>query len=42
MIRIRRRRKKNWVSERKGLPAGKLVALLFLTVLAIWYLGWRF
>lgn len=42
LIRTRRRRKKNWVDSRRGMPRGKLVALLIVTVLAIWYLGWAF
>jgi hypothetical protein len=42
LIRIRKRRKRNWLDERKGFSAGRLVALLILTVAAIWYLGWRF
>ena len=39
LIRVRRRRKKNWVGVRKGMAAGKLLALLLLTLAAIWYLG---
>lgn len=42
LIRVRRIRKKNWVSTRKGMAAGRLLALLVLTIAAIWYLGWRF
>ena len=42
LIRMRKRRKQNWVAERKGMPVGRLVALLIMTVVAIWYLGWRF
>lgn len=42
LIRVRRRRKKNWITARTGMPAGRLLALLLLTMLAIWYLGWRF
>ncbi len=42
LIRARRRRKKNWVDARKGMGRGKLVGLLILTVVAIWYLGWAF
>jgi hypothetical protein len=42
LILVRRRRKKNWIDVRKGWPRGRLVGLLILTVVAIWYLGWRF
>ncbi|HSH75634.1 MAG TPA: hypothetical protein VLA09_08135 [Longimicrobiales bacterium] len=42
LIRVRRRRKRNWLSARKGMPAGRLLALLVLTLAAIWYLSWRF
>lgn len=42
LIRIRRRRKKNWLDTRKGMPGGRLIALLILTLVAIWYLGARF
>ncbi|MDZ7779736.1 MAG: hypothetical protein U5R14_07330 [Gemmatimonadota bacterium] len=41
-MRVRRRRKKEWVDARKGMSAGRLGALLLITVLVIWYLGWRF
>lgn len=42
LIRTRRARKKSWVDTRKGMPKGKLMGLLLITVLAIWYLGWAF
>jgi len=42
LIRARRRRKKNWLDTRKGMPRNKLVGFLLLTVVLIWYLGWRF
>lgn len=42
LIRVRRRRKKNWLAERSGMQRGRLMALLVLTLVAIWYLGWRF
>lgn len=42
LIRARRNRKKNWIDTRRGMPRGKLIGLLILTVAAIWYLGWRF
>lgn len=42
LIRTRRRRKKSWLDARKGMPKGRLVGLLVLVLVAIWYLGWRF
>lgn len=42
LIRARRARKKNWVDTRGGMPRSKLVGMLILTVVAIWYLGWAF
>jgi len=42
LIRVRRRRKQNWLDTRPGMPRGRLIGLLILTVVAIWYLGWRF
>ena len=42
LIRVRKRRKKNWLAARSGLPAARLIALLVMTLVAIWYLGWRF
>lgn len=42
LIRVRMRRKKNWIDSRKGMPRGRLFGLLILTLVAIWYLGWRF
>lgn len=42
LIRVRKRRKQSWMQARKGMPRGKLIGLLILTVIAIWYLGWAF
>jgi hypothetical protein len=39
LIKVRRSRKKNWIAARKGMPAGRLLALLALVVALIWYLG---
>jgi len=39
LIKVRRRRKKTWIDARKGMPMGRLVALLVLVVALIWYLG---
>ena len=42
LIRARKRRKQSWMEARKGMPRGKLIGLLVLTLIAIWYLGWAF
>jgi hypothetical protein len=42
LIRVRRRRKKEWIEARKGMSSGRLLALLVFTGLVIWFLGWRF
>ena len=42
LIRVRRRRKKSWIDARKGMPPGRLLGLLVLTAVVIWFLGWRF
>ncbi len=42
LIRVRKRRKKEHIEARKGMSAGRLGALLLMTVLVIWYLGWGF
>jgi hypothetical protein len=39
LIRVRRRRKKDWIDTRKGMSVGKLMLLLVLVVGLIWYLG---
>ncbi len=42
LIKVRQRRKKNWIDARKGMPTPRLLVLLVVTVILIWYLGWRF
>ena len=42
LIRVRRRRKKNWLDSRKGMQSQRLMALLLCTVVLIWYLSSRF
>jgi hypothetical protein len=42
LIRVRRRRKQNFLTTRKGMAAGRLAFLFVLTVVLIWYLGWRY
>ena len=39
LIRVRRRRKKNWIETRKGLGAGRLLVLLALVAAFMWFLG---
>jgi hypothetical protein len=39
LIRVRRRRKKNWLDSRKGMSAGRLLVFLALVAALIWYLG---
>lgn len=39
LIRVRRRRKQNWLDARKGMPPGRLLVFLVLVVAIIWYLG---
>ena len=42
LIRVRQQRKKNWIDSRKGMSSWKMIGLLVLVAVAIWYLGWRF
>lgn len=42
LIRVRRERKKNWIDTRKGLSPTKLILLLAVVGLVIWFLGYRF
>ena len=39
LIRVRRRRKKNWIDTRKGMGAGRLLALLALVAALMWFLN---
>lgn len=39
LIRVRRRRKKEWIDVKKGKSPGKLVALLVLVLAVLWYLS---
>lgn len=39
LIRVRRRRKKEWIDVKRGKPPGKLILLLAVVILAVWYLG---
>jgi hypothetical protein len=42
LIRVRRKRKKDWIDVRKGSGPGKLALVLLLVVGIIWYLSSRF
>ncbi|MDT8340270.1 MAG: hypothetical protein RQ751_02050 [Longimicrobiales bacterium] len=39
LIRVRRRRKKEWIDVKRGKPPGRLLLLLVLVAALIWYLG---
>ena len=39
LIRVRRRRKREWLDAKKGRSPGTLVALLVVVIAIIWYLG---
>ena len=39
LIRVRRKRKKEWLDVRKGKSTAKLLVFLVLVIGAIWYLG---
>ncbi len=42
LIRVRRKRKKEWIDHQKGRSPRVLIGLLVLVVVIIWYLGYRF
>ncbi|MDE2784163.1 MAG: hypothetical protein OXK77_14500 [Gemmatimonadota bacterium] len=42
LIRVRRRRKRDWIDTKKGRNPGTLVILLVVVILIIWYLGRAF
>ncbi|MEE2900143.1 MAG: hypothetical protein VX815_16905 [Gemmatimonadota bacterium] len=42
LIRVRRRRKKNWIAATKGMSSRRLMTLLALTIGFIWFIGWRY
>lgn len=42
LIRVRRKRKKEWIDHQKGRSPRALVLLLILVGIIIWYLGYRF
>jgi hypothetical protein len=42
LIRVRRKRKREWVDVRKGRSPRTLIFLLVVVLLLIWYLSYRF
>ena len=42
LIRVRRKRKKEWIDTQKGKSPRVLLILLGAVILIIWYLGYRF
>lgn len=42
LIRVRRRRKREWIDARKGKSPGTLVVLLLVVLTVLWYLGRAF
>jgi hypothetical protein len=42
LIRIRRKRKREWIDAQKGRTPRALIFLLGLVIFLIWYLGFRF
>jgi hypothetical protein len=42
LIRIRRKRKREWIDAQRGRSPRALFFLLALVILIIWYLGYRF
>lgn len=42
LIRVRRRRKKEWLDARKGKSTGTLIVFLLVVVGALWYLNRAF
>jgi hypothetical protein len=42
LIRVRRKRKREWIDAQKGRTPRALFLLFALVILIIWYLGYRF
>ncbi len=42
LIRVRRRRKREWIDTRKGKPPATLAILLVVVIVVIWFLGRAF
>ncbi|MGD2123963.1 MAG: hypothetical protein PVJ76_19585 [Gemmatimonadota bacterium] len=42
LIRVRRKRKREWIDAQRGRTPKGLILLFALVILIIWYLGYRF
>ena len=42
LIRVRRKRKREWIDTQKGRAPKALMVLLSVVVIVIWYLSYRF
>jgi len=42
LIRVRRKRKREWIDAQKGRTPRALIVLLAIVLIVIWYLGFRF
>lgn len=42
LLRVRRKRKREWIDAQKGIPPRALIVLLAVVILIIWYLSSRF
>ena len=42
LIRVRRKRKREWIDAQRGRTPRALILLFALVILIIWYLGYRF
>ncbi len=42
LIRVRRKRKKDWIDAKKGASPGRLAVILVAVVAVIWYLSVSF
>ena len=42
LIRVRRKRKQNWINYHRARSPGRLLAFLVFVLLVIWFLGSRF
>jgi len=39
LIRVRRRRKQNWIDVRRGMSSGRLLVILAAVIALMWFLG---
>lgn len=42
LIRVRRKRKREWIDAQKGKSPKNLAMVLVVVIIIIWYLGYRF